>query len=58
MSNREQTETLLDSLEAEGMQITEPDLAPFAEATASVLTQNAHIYGDLYDEMEEWREKH
>ena len=58
MNNREQTETLLDSLKAEGMQITEPDLAPFAEATASVLTQNAPIYGDLYDELEEWRAEH
>ena len=57
-NNREQTETLLDSLKAEGMQITEPDLAPFAEATNSVLTQNAPIYGELYDELEEWRAEH
>ena len=54
-SNREQTESLLDELRKEGMQINEPDLEPFAAATESVLAQNASIYGDLYDKMEAWR---
>ncbi len=57
-NNREQTETLLDSLREEGMEITEPDLGPFAEATATVLSENAPIYGDLYDKMEAWRTEH
>lgn len=54
-NNREQTETLLAALEDEGMQISKPDLVPFAEATSSVLIENAPIYGDLYDELEEWK---
>ncbi|MBQ7583087.1 MAG: TRAP transporter substrate-binding protein [Lachnospiraceae bacterium] len=57
-NNREQTETLLDSLEAEGMEVTEPDLSAFADATSSVLSQNASIYGSLYDELVAWRAEH
>ncbi len=57
-NNRDQTESLLDALEAEGMKITKPELGPFADATASVLTQNASVYGELYDELEEWRAEH
>lgn len=58
IENRKQTEELLDSLEAEGMQITKPDLQPFADATSSVLEQNAHLYGKLYDKLEEWRKNY
>mgnify|MGYP002856899555 CR=1 FL=1 len=57
-NNRRQTEELIDSLKDEGMQINEPELAPFADATASVLAENASIYGDLYDKMEAWRAEH
>ena len=54
-SNRKQTETLISSLEKEGMVITYPDPAPFAEATSSVITANATVYGDLMDKLEEWK---
>ncbi|MCR4589227.1 MAG: TRAP transporter substrate-binding protein [Lachnospiraceae bacterium] len=56
--NRKQTEELLDSLQAAGMEITKPDLEPFADATASVINQNVHVYGKLFDKMEAWREKY
>ncbi|MBQ9605574.1 MAG: TRAP transporter substrate-binding protein [Lachnospiraceae bacterium] len=56
--NRRQTEELIDSLKDEGMQINEPDLEPFAEATKSVLEGNASVYGDLYDKMNAWRAEH
>ncbi|MBR5116832.1 MAG: TRAP transporter substrate-binding protein, partial [Lachnospiraceae bacterium] len=38
--NRKQTNELLSALEDEGMKINEPDLKPFAAATASVLDEN------------------
>ena len=38
-----------------GMKINNPDLAPFAEATASVLTDNAATYGDLLDKLASWK---
>lgn len=57
-NNREQTETLLDSLRSEGMEITEPDLKPFADVTSSVITENSHLYGNLYDELKAWRDGH
>ncbi len=57
-NNKEQTKTLLEQLEKEGMEITEPDLKPFAEVTSSVLSDNAHVYKDLYDKMEAWRAEH
>ncbi len=56
--NREQTESLLSELIKEGMEVNEPDLAPFQEATASVLTNNASTYGKLMDELEEWKKAH
>ena len=37
------------------MKINYPELAPFAEATATVLTDNAGAYGDLLDRMAEWK---
>ena len=53
--NRQQTDDLVSNLEAEGMKINYPDLAPFQEATASVLTDNASTYGELLDQLNEWK---
>ena len=53
--NKEQTESLVASLEEKGMKINNPDLAPFAEATTSVLTDNASTYGDLLDQLNSWK---
>lgn len=53
--NKEQTDSLVASLEAEGVTINYPDLAPFTEATASVLTDNADTYGDLLTQLTEWK---
>lgn len=53
--NKEQTESLVASLEEKGMKINSPDLTPFAEATASVLTDNASTYGDLLDQLNSWK---
>ena len=56
--NRRQTEDLISSLREEGMEINEPDLAPFADATSSVLEGNASTYGDLMDKLSDWRKSH
>lgn len=53
--NKQQTDDLVSSLEEAGMKINNPDLAPFAEATASVLTDNAATYGDLLDKLADWK---
>lgn len=53
--NREQTDALVANLKAAGMKINNPDLAPFAEATASVLKDNAKDYGDLLDMLAKWQ---
>lgn len=53
--NKEQTDSLVASLEAEGVTINYPDLAPFTEATATVLTDNAATYGDLITQLTEWK---
>ena len=39
--NRQQTDDLVANLEAEGMKINYPDLAPFSAATQSVIEENA-----------------
>ena len=39
--NRQQTSDLVANLEAEGMKINYPDLAPFSEAAQSVIAENA-----------------
>jgi len=39
--NRQQTEDLVKNLEEEGMKINYPELAPFSEATQSVIEENA-----------------
>lgn len=54
--NREQTENLVSELESAGMKINNPELSAFAEATASVLTDNAATYGDLLDQLKSWKE--
>jgi len=54
--NKEQTENLVSELEAAGMKINNPELAPFAEATESVLTENADTYGELLDQLKSWKE--
>ncbi|SFR87581.1 TRAP transporter substrate-binding protein [Anaeromicropila populeti] len=53
--NKQQTEELVSKLEENGMQINNPDLTPFAETTASVLTDNADTYGDLLDKLAQWK---
>lgn len=54
--NKEQTESLVSQLEEAGMKINNPDLTVFADATASVLTDNADTYGELLDQMKAWKE--
>ena len=53
--NKAQSDELVATLEESGMQINYPDLQPFADATASVLTDNADDYGDLLDKLTEWK---
>ncbi|MFV0441473.1 MAG: TRAP transporter substrate-binding protein [Lachnospirales bacterium] len=54
--NKTQTEELLSELEATGMTIVNPDLAPFAEATSGVAEDLRDTYGELLDELETWKE--
>ncbi len=50
---KKQTEDFVSSLEKEGMTVTYPDLAPFKEATASVMDVFATVYGqELIDEIQ------
>ena len=53
--NKAQSDELVATLEESGMQINYPDLQPLADATASVLTDNADDYGDLLDKLTEWK---
>ena len=53
--NKQMTDDLVSSLEQAGMKINNPDLAPFAEATASVLTDNTDTYGDLLTKLADWK---
>lgn len=53
--NKSQTEELLVKLEETGMTIIEPELAPFAEETASVAEDLRDTYGELLDELEAWQ---
>lgn len=55
--NKQMTEDLLSKLAGEGgMTIIEPDLAPFAEATASVAADLSDTYGeDLLKRLEDWK---
>lgn len=47
--NKEQTESLIQSLTDEGMKINYPELEPFAKASEGVINKNAEAYGDLLD---------
>jgi len=53
--NKQMTDDFVASLEEAGMKINNPDLAPFAEATASVLTDNAETYGEILTMLNEWK---
>jgi len=53
--NEQMTNDFVASLEEAGMKINNPDLAPFAEATASVLADNAETYGEILDMLNEWK---
>ncbi len=53
-SNRAQTEELIASLEEAGMEINEPELGPFKDATASVLEKQKDTLGDLLPRLQEW----
>ncbi len=54
-TNEQQTNDLVAKLKEAGMEINEPDLAPFQEATKSVYTDNASTYGDLMDKLNTWK---
>lgn len=54
--NRQQTESLLSSLEEAGMKINEPELEPFAKKTVSVRENNKSTYGPLLDKLSKWLE--
>lgn len=45
-TNRQQTNDLVANLEAEGMKVNYPDLAPFAEATKTVIENNVLGFSD------------
>ncbi len=50
-TNRQQTNDLVANLEAAGMKVNYPDLAPFAEATKSVIEKNVLGFSDELIEM-------
>lgn len=54
-TNQQQTNDLVSKLKEAGMEINEPDLAPFQEATKSVYTDNASTYGELMDKLNDWK---
>ncbi len=54
--NKQQTESLLTELEAAGMEVNEPELSGFREATSSVMDKYASTYGSLLDEVSAWKE--
>ncbi len=53
--SRTQANDYVELLEEAGMKINYPDLEPFAEATASVVTDDADTYGSMLDELEDWK---
>lgn len=53
--NKQQTEEMISTLAEKGMIITEPDLAPFSEATAGVANDLKDTYGDLLDKVNAWK---
>ena len=52
--NKQQTEDLLANLKDAGMTITEPDRAPFQEATSSVAESYRNVYGSMLDDLNAW----
>lgn len=52
--NKQMTEDFLGELEAKGMVISQPDLAPFSEATASVADDLSGQYGTLLNDLKAW----
>jgi tripartite ATP-independent transporter DctP family solute receptor len=57
--NRQMTEDLLSKLEAEGVKVTKPDLAPFVEATKSVAESLKDSYGEeLLNRLAQWQANH
>ena len=52
--NKQQTEELLTNLKDAGMVVTEPDLAPFQEATAAVAESYRDVYGSMLDDLNAW----
>lgn len=52
--NKQQTTDYVANLEAEGMKINYPDLAPFAEKTKSVIESNENIDAELLKQLNEW----
>ncbi len=54
-ANKQQTEDYVSKLKEAGMEINNPDLQAFKDATASVLTDNQDTYGDLLDKLATWQ---
>lgn len=54
--NKKQTEDLLSKLEAAGMTVVKPDLAPFIAATEGVAVNLKSVYGDLIEKVAAWRQ--
>ena len=52
--NKQQTSDYVANLEEAGMQINYPELAPFQEATKSVIENNTDINPDLLAQLNEW----
>lgn len=52
--NKQQTNDFVANLEAEGMKVNYPDLAPFAAATKSVIDENKDIDAELLTALNEW----
>lgn len=56
--NKLQTESLLETLKEQGMEITYPDLESFAAKTSKVINDDADVYGNLTDKLYEWLKEH
>ena len=52
--NKQQTSDYVANLEEAGMKINYPELAPFQEATKSVIENNTDINADLLAQLNEW----
>ncbi len=55
-TNKQMSDDMVTELEAAGMEIGHPDLAPFMEATKSVYSDLANTYGaDLLSKIDAWK---